>query len=70
MKILQFMRQGGNYQLLPKWDGVSRICTMFRDMLGTDSRLDPDLDYNYQKEVAECWMVGAIAKQYQRLNTR
>lgn len=50
---------------LPEWDGVSRICTMFRDMLGTDSRLDPDLDYNYQKEVAECWMVGAIAKQYQ-----
>lgn len=53
------------FQSLPEWDGVSRIGTLFRDTLGASSRLEPEMDALYLKEVTECWMVGIVARQHQ-----
>jgi len=42
-----------------KWDGKSRVATMFQDFLGATN--DPE----YLGEVARAWIVGAVARQYE-----
>lgn len=42
-----------------KWDGVSRIDTMFQTFLGATN------DPKYLAAVAEAWLVGAVHRQYE-----
>lgn len=52
---------------LPAWDGISRIGTYFRDLLGATSNLDPDKDREYQDKVMRAWLIGTVARQYESI---